>query len=138
MLCNGVEKNVISRVTAGEDIGTLILPGARMSSRKHWLAFTNQTRGALVLDAGAIRALTNGGRSLLPAGVTAVEGDFRIGDVVACLDADRQEIARGLCAYASGDVALIKGLPTREISRVLGYSNGDELIHRDDLVLLGD
>jgi glutamate 5-kinase len=136
VLCNGSEKDVIRRVAAGEDLGTLILPGVRMSSRKHWLAFTNQTRGSLVLDDGAVRALTNGGRSLLPAGVTAVEGEFRIGDAVACLGVDGREIARGLSAYTSAEATLIKGLPTQEIGRVLGYSNGDELIHRDDLVLL--
>ena len=85
---------------------------------------------------GAAKALRERGRSLLPAGVLDAEGDFGIGDLIACEDAARHEIARGLAAYTAADVRRIKGLGTAEISRVLGYSNGDEVIHRDDLVLL--
>jgi len=108
-----------------------------MSSRKHWLAFTTRTRGTLVLDAGASRAILANGCSLLPAGVRSITGNFKVGDSVACVDPKGREIARGLTAYTSEEIAGIKGLPTREIERVLGYSNGDELIHRDNLVVLG-
>jgi glutamate 5-kinase len=138
VLCNGRTKDVLLRVARGEAVGTLFLTGNRLASRKHWLAFTTRTRGALVLDDGAVRALLSQGRSLLPAGVTEIRGKFGIGDPVACLDATGREIARGLAAYPSDAVARIAGLPTRKIAQVLGYSNGSEIIHRDDLVLLDD
>jgi glutamate 5-kinase len=135
VLCNGSARNVLLRVADGEPIGTLFETGSRMTSRKHWLAFTTRTRGELVLDAGALRALERG-KSLLPAGIAEVRGVFRIGDPVACVAADGSEAARGLVAYASEAIARIAGKPTRQIGEVLGYSNGDEVIHRDDLVLL--
>jgi glutamate 5-kinase len=137
VLCNGGVSNVISRIFGGEPHGTLFLPATRMTSRKHWLAFTTRTRGRLVLDAGASKAIVSSGRSLLPAGVQKIEGKFKVGDSVACIDPKGREVARGLTAYTSDEATLIKGLSTREIKRVLGYSNGDELIHRDNLVVLG-
>jgi glutamate 5-kinase len=136
VLCNGSTARVLERVVAGEDIGTLFPARERLASRKHWLAFTTQTRGELVLDAGATRALEERGRSLLPTGITEVRGNFRAGDSVVCIDPSGREFARGLCAYPSQEILRIKGLETAEISRVLGYSNGDEIIHRDDFVLL--
>jgi glutamate 5-kinase len=138
-IANGSRKGTLLRVAAGEEEGTLLFSGdgqGRMSSRKHWLAYTAHPLGVLEVDAGAARALRDRGRSLLPAGITAVRGEFGIGDAVTCSDPNGAEIARGLVAYASADVARICGLATPEISRVLGYSNGNEVIHRDDLVLL--
>jgi len=137
VLCNGRRKDALLRVCRGEALGTLFLAGNRMASRKHWLAFTARPRGRLILDAGAVQALCKRGRSLLPAGVLAVQGRFGIGDPIACADEAGEEFARGLAAYAAGDVERIKGLSTKRIRPVLGYSNGDEVIHRDDLVLLG-
>jgi glutamate 5-kinase len=136
VLANGLRRNNLLAVAAGEPVGTLFLAGSRLASRKHWLAFTARTRGALALDEGAVRALVERGKSLLPAGVTAVRGKFGIGDAVACVDVRGVEVARGLTAYGSDAVARIAGLSTRKIAEVLGYSNGDEVIHRDDLVLL--
>lgn len=136
VLCNGATPDVVSRILAGEPLGTVFLPTTRMASRKHWLAFTTRTRGSLILDEGASHAIRKRGRSLLPAGVVSHSGDFNRGDSVACLDPEGREIARGLCAYGAHEVGCIKGLPTREIERVLGYSNGDEIIHRDNLVIL--
>lgn len=136
VLCNGRRPDVLLRVARGEPVGTLILPGDRLGSRKHWLAFTARPRGTLTLDDGAVRAVCEGGRSLLPAGVAHVTGEFGIGDPVRCVDAGGREVARGLAAYGAGEVERIKGLPTRRIAQVLGYSNGDEVIHRDDLVVL--
>ena len=136
ILCNGGRRDILTRVTSGERIGTLILPGERLASKKHWLAYTSRTLGELVIDRGAGRALVDRGRSLLPAGVLEVRGRFHIGDPVACVGIQGAELARGLTAYAAEEVERIKGLPTRDISRVLGYSNGDEVIHRDDLVVL--
>ena len=136
VLCNGAGKDVLTRLTAGELRGTLVLPGERLASKKHWLTYTSRTQGELVVDAGAATALVERGRSLLPAGILEVRGRFRIGDPVSCVTASRQELARGLTAYASDEVERIKGLGTRKIASVLGYSNGDEVIHRDDLVVL--
>jgi glutamate 5-kinase len=136
VLCDGRRADVLLRVARGEPLGTLILPGPRIASRKHWLAFTARTRGMLTLDDGAVRALCERGRSLLPAGIVGVAGEFGIGDPVGCVDGAGREVARGLAAYAAAEVARIKGLPTGKIAQVLGYSNGDEVIHRDDLVVL--
>jgi glutamate 5-kinase len=136
VLCNGHAKDVLLRVARGEDVGTVFLTRSRLVSRKHWLAFTTHTRGQLVLDDGAVRALVERGKSLLPAGIQAVRGDFGIGEPVGCLDARGVEFARGLVAYTSEAIRRIAGLPTPKVPQVLGYSNGAEVIHRDDLVLL--
>jgi glutamate 5-kinase len=135
VLCNGRVRNALTRVAAGEELGTLFLPGNRLASRKHWLAFTRVTRGALHLDAGAARAVGTLGKSLLPAGVGRVEGEFGVGDPVACLAPDGAELARGLVNYDAQALRRIAGQPTQTIERTLGYSNGPEVIHRDDLVL---
>jgi glutamate 5-kinase len=129
---------VLLQVAAGEPVGTIFTTGNRLASRKHWLAFTTRTHGELVLDDGAVRAVTQRGKSLLPAGIVEVRGKFRIGDPVACVDSSGRAVARGLTAYASDAVERIARRPTREITQMLGYSNGDEVIHRDDLVLLED
>jgi glutamate 5-kinase len=135
VLCNGNAKDVLLRVAAGERVGTLVLAGSRIASRKHWLAFTLGARGALVIDEGAARALVERGKSLLAAGIVEVRGKFAIGDPVACVDPSGRELARGLVAYGSEEIRRIARRPAREIAQVLGYSNGDEVIHRDDLVL---
>jgi len=138
VLCNGRKRNVLLRVAAGEPAGTLFATRSRLASRKHWLAFTHRTRGELVLDEGAVQALTHRGKSLLPAGIAEVRGKFKVGDPVACVDGNGREVARGLVAYSSEAIERIARRPTREIAQMLGYSNGDEVIHRDDLVLLAD
>lgn len=138
VLCNGARADILTQVVAGQSVGTLFLPGERLTSRKHWLAFTTRTRGALVIDDGAIKAVVKNGRSLLPAGIVAVKGEFGIGDAVKCVDSKGGEHARGLVAYSSRDIARILGQPTNRIEPVLGYSHGAEVIHRDDLVVLAD
>jgi glutamate 5-kinase len=138
VVCNGFAKDVLLRVAAGENVGTLFLSGQRLASRKHWLAFTMRTRGELVIDDGAARALVQRGKSLLPAGVAEVRGKFGIGDPVAVVDAQGAVLARGLVAYSSDEIRRIAKRPAREIRPVLGYSNGDEVIHRDNLVLVQD
>jgi glutamate 5-kinase len=116
---------------------TWFLPSATPNAaRKQWIAGTLKPRGTLRVDAGAERALT-GGRSLLPAGVTAVEGPFGRGDAVSVVAADGREIARGLTAYPADEAKLLVGRRSGDIQEILGYSAGDEIIHRDDLVLLG-
>ena len=136
VLCNGRTKNALLRVAAGEPLGTLFRAGNRLTSRKHWLAFTTRTRGTLVVDEGAVSALVSHGKSLLGAGVTEVLGNFGIGDPVACEAPDGRSIARGLVAYSSDEIRRITGISAHKIPQVLGYSNGDAVIHRDDLVLL--
>jgi glutamate 5-kinase len=136
VLCNGRNPNAIIRVANGEATGTLFRSGSRLASRKHWLAFTMRTRGELVLDDGAVQAIERRGKSLLPAGIAAVRGEFGIGDPTACVAADGREIARGLVTYSSDDIRRIAGQGTAKIHQMLGYSNGDEVIHRDDLVLV--
>jgi glutamate 5-kinase len=138
VVCNGLAKDTLLRVAAGEPVGTLFLSGQRLASRKHWLAFTMRTRGELVIDEGAAAAVVQRGKSLLPAGIQEVRGKFGMGDPVAVVDARGAVLARGLVAYSSDEIRRIARLPAREIRPVLGYSNGDEVIHRDDLVLVRD
>jgi glutamate 5-kinase len=136
VVCNGRERDVLLRLLAGQSVGTLFLPGERLNSRKHWLAFTTRPRGELVLDDGAVRAVCESGKSLLPAGILEVRGRFGIGDPVACVDRAGREVARGLAAYGAREVERIRGLETRKVAKVLGYSNGNAVVHRDDLVVL--
>lgn len=136
IVCNGRAQKSILRATRGEEIGTWIAAGDKLQSRKHWLAFTANTKGSLHLDEGASNALKEGGRSLLPAGIQSVLGQFKMGDPVACLDPSGIEIARGLVTYNAEDIKRIRGQKAKEIVTILGYSNGDEIIHRDDLVWL--
>lgn len=136
IVCSGRSKDALLRACAGERVGTLFLAGVRLASRKHWLAFTTKPRGEITVDDGAARALLERGRSLLPAGIVAVKGRFGRGDPVSCVDLRGRELARGLASYSAQDVDRIKGRPTREIGALLGFSNGDEVIHRDDLAVV--
>lgn len=138
VLCNGYRRDVLRRVASGDPVGTLILPGNRLGSRKHWLAYTAKPRGRIQLDAGAVRAVCERGRSLLPAGVVRVEGRFGLGDPISCVGPDGLEVARGLAAYSAADIDRIKGQKAQRIEPMLGFNNGDEVVHRDDLVLLED
>jgi glutamate 5-kinase len=136
VIADGRRRNVLRRVLAGDDVGTLVRPAEdQLSSRKHWIAFTLKPRGALVLDAGAVRALRERRASLLPAGVTAVQGRFGVGDLVACLAPEGDEVARGLVSYDAREIGRIRGQRTAQIEAMLGYSNGDEVIHRDNLIV---
>lgn len=136
VLCNGRKPGILTRVAAGEEVGTLFLAGDRLAGRKHWLAYTARPRGRVELDAGAVSALCKRGRSLLAAGIVKVGGRFGIGDAVSCVNPSGVEFARGLAAYGAEEIERIMGRKAHEINTVLGYSNGDEVIHRDDLVLL--
>lgn len=135
VICDGQRRNTLMRALRGEEVGTFFPTRERMASRKHWLAFTARTRGTLCLDAGAAQALLSGGRSLLPAGIQEVRGAFGMGELVCCVDPRDEEIARGLSAYSSEAIVRIAGRSTREIVEMLGYNNGDAVIHRDDLVI---
>jgi glutamate 5-kinase len=132
----GRDPGVLLRVLAGADIGTLFVPGTGiLSARKHWIAFGARPAGRLIIDDGAARALRDHGRSLLPAGLVSVEGEFELGDTVSIL-AGGVELARGLAAYPAADLRKISGLQSAAIEARLGYKSIDEAIHRDDLVIL--
>ena len=120
----------------GERIGTLLVASTQKNqARKQWMADHLQLRGAVVVDTGAVAKLQSEGASLLPIGVTAVEGDFSRGDVIAIRDAAGHEIARGLANYASGEARLICRRPSSEFERLLGYTGEPEMVHRTNLVL---
>ncbi|QNM96665.1 glutamate 5-kinase [Chitinimonas koreensis] len=138
VIASGREERVLTRLAAGEAIGTQLSAGqSRMAARKQWLADHLQVRGTLVLDAGAVRAVAQQGTSLLPIGVASVDGDFLRGEMVRCIGPDGAEIARGLCNYDAADARRIVRLPTGQIEAVLGFVDEPELIHRDNLVVLG-
>ena len=133
----GREPDVLLRLQQGETIGTrLISETIGLQARKTWLAGHVKTSGKLHLDAGTERALVQGGKSLLPVGVTAVDGVFERGEVVSCVDSRGREIACGLVNYSSSEAQKIARKPTAEIELLLGYIAEPELIHRDNLVLL--
>lgn len=137
LIVGGGRAGVLSKVADGEPVGTWLRSGQKpVAARKQWLAGQLQTRGRLLLDDGAVRVLTGAGRSLLPVGVTAVDGEFRRGELVSCVDGAGREIARGLVNYSAEEARRIVGLPSERIRDVLGYHDEDELIHRDNLVLL--
>ncbi len=136
VIASGHEPDVLSRLLAGESIGTLLeAPEASLAKRKSWMADHLQLRGAVRVDAGAARALTQGGKSLLPVGVIAVEGEFERGEVIACLAEDGRELARGLANYSASETHRILRKASSEIPTLLGYAGDDELIHRDNLVV---
>jgi glutamate 5-kinase len=137
IIASGNEPQVLTRILKGQEIGTIVLPQAdRLNSRKHWIAYTLRTKGRLVLDDGAVEALIEKGKSLLPSGVREVEGRFEAGDAVTCLDRKGREVARGLVNYAASEVEKIKGAKTADIVKILGFKDYDEVIHRDNLVIL--
>ena len=138
VIASGREPDVLTRLAAGEDIGSaLVADAGSLAARKQWLADHVQLAGRLRLDAGAARALARDGKSLLPIGVVAVEGEFERGEVVGCFDPDGREVARGLVNYNAVEAARILRRPSSEIEAVLGYVDEPELIHRDNMVLLG-
>jgi len=137
VVANGRRRNVLERIAAGEEVGTLFLPAARpMASRKRWIGFTARPRGQIVVDDGARKALVERGRSLLASGVRSVRGVFERGDVVAVVTESGVEFARGLTNYSSSEVERIKGCHTSQIAARLGRKDYDEVIHRDNLTLL--
>ncbi|HEV8143283.1 MAG TPA: glutamate 5-kinase [Methylomirabilota bacterium] len=137
VIASGRERGVLARILSGETVGTYFVPKAdRLGARKRWIAFAVPPQGRLIVDAGAARALTRQGRSLLPSGVTAVDGEFAAGDVVAVVDGESREFARGLVNFDAGELRRIRGAKTQEIEPRLGYRSVDEVIHRDNLVIL--
>jgi glutamate 5-kinase len=137
IIASGHGDNILVRLRQAEALGTLLLPEQdRLAARKQWLAAHLQHAGCVVIDAGAVRALRQGGRSLLPVGVKKVEGSFHRGEAVVCIDEQGAQIAVGLVNYSADEASRIAGQPSEKIEALLGYVDSVELMHRDNLVVL--
>ena len=137
LMVNGKKPGIIDRSMKGEEEGTLFLAARQsLTSRKHWIAFTLRPKGRVVVDDGAVTVLSQHGRSLLPSGIVQVEGEFDRGDCIRVCGPDESEFARGIAAYSHTEVAKLLGHKSGEIETILGYKYGDEIIHRDNLVVL--
>lgn len=136
-IISGRKDGLLKSLMEGKHYGTIFkTKKEKLSSRKGWIAYGSRSRGTLILDKGAVIALTQGGKSLLPSGIVSVEGDFDTGDAVYCVDSEGNRIAKGMINYSSSEIKKIKGKKTSEIEEILGYKYSDETIHRDNLVLM--
>lgn len=136
-IINGKKPGLLEAALRGEAVGTELRPGeGRLSARKGWIAYGIRSKGRLALDDGAKRAVSEMGKSLLPSGIRMVEGSFGIGDAVYLIDQEGRRIAKGLTNYSSEEIGKIIGKKTSEIEKVLGYRYSDEVVHRDNMVLL--
>jgi glutamate 5-kinase len=137
LLVNGLDPEVIEKVFAGEEVGTLFWSDkGKIRDRKHWIAHTLKPAGIIKVDEGAKKALVNRGKSLLAAGVVAIEGKFEFGNAVSIIDENYAEIGRGLINYSDRDLEKIMGMKTAEVRKLVGNNFYEEVIHRDDLVIL--
>jgi glutamate 5-kinase len=138
IIANGEHLEILRNILRGEPVGTLFVPKeSHLRFRNQWLAFGSRISGKLIVDAGLAKALRQEGScSILPVGIVGVEGEFDSGDTVSVVDQEGHELARGMTNYGSGDVALIKGCKTSQIEARIGYKHYDEVIHRDNLVVL--
>jgi glutamate 5-kinase len=137
VIADGRRSNVLTGILEGQPIGTFFAPlEDRLTHKKHWIAYTLRKKGELVLDDGAVQAIVHRGKSLLCSGVVEVRGRFDNGEMVACLDESGKEWARGISNYSSEEIQQIAGRQSAEIESILGYRLRDEIIHRDELVVL--
>ena len=137
IIANGKSGTALAYIFDGKDVGTIFLPAKKiLTGRKHWIAFTLKSADELVLDLGAVKAITAQGKSLLPSGMKDVRGKFGVGDSVTCVDESGVPVARGLTSYGSDDIRRIMGLSTKDVEKALGYKFTDEVIHRDDLAVI--
>ncbi len=137
IIANGLRPSNISKIFNGEDIGTFFLPAReKLTARKHWIAYALKPSGKILIDDGAKKAISKSGKSLLPSGIKKVEGDFGIGELVVCIDINGNEIARGLVSYGSSEIDRVKGKKTSDLEKILGYKYSDEIINRDDMVVV--
>lgn len=136
VIANGSEDQVIGRILSGEKLGTLFYPQEKsLHSKKKWIAFGSAVQGRIFVDRGARKAVAENGKSLLPGGITYIEGRFKTGNTVSIMDESGKEFARGIVNYSSKEVEIIKGRKTTEIEEILGYKDYDEVVHRNNLVL---
>ena len=137
IIANGKSGTALIDILDGKDVGTIFLPAKKiLTGRKHWIAFTLKSAGELVLDGGAVKAITTMGKSLLPSGIKDVRGKFGVGDSVTCVDESGVAVARGLTSYGSDEIRRIMGMSTKDVEKALGYKFTDEVIHRDDLAVI--
>ena len=137
IVANGTKKEVLIKAVKGQKVGTSFLPSqTRIAARKHWIAHSTKLCGSIIVDEGAVEALVRKNKSLLSSGIAGLEGNFDTGDVVSVMDKNNREFARGLTNYSSSEIEKIKGLKTGRIEQALGYKYYDEVIHRDNLVIL--
>ncbi|MEC9242695.1 MAG: PUA domain-containing protein, partial [Gemmatimonadota bacterium] len=137
VIASGKEPGLLSRVVSGEDVGSLFVPAdKRLTERKRWIAIRTRSIGSISVDDGAKRALVERGASLLPAGIVEVQGEFGIGERVDLLDGSGQAFAVGLVSYPASEIQRMKGRQSEEFLEVLGYKYVEEIVHREDLVLL--
>jgi glutamate 5-kinase len=135
----GNRNDILKDLFSGEMVGTFFLPRPeKIKSRKHWIAYVLRPKGYFVLDEGACMAVVDRGKSLLPSGILEVSGHFGVGSPVQCRDTENKVIAAGLTNYSSADIDKIKGRRSSEIMNILGFNDSDEVIHRDNLVLLDE
>jgi glutamate 5-kinase len=136
VIINGRNPHNLRALFEGQELGTYFLPARDpMAARKHWIAFTKKPKGRLLLDAGACRAVTENGKSLLPSGISQIDGSFERGDAVRLCSLDGSEFAKGVTNYNAAELNRIIGRKTGEIEAILGYKYGDEVVHRDNLVI---
>jgi glutamate 5-kinase len=137
-IANGTNPNILEKIFNAEDVGTLFTPkkDKQMPSKKRWLSFFTQSQGKIFIDQGAANAVINNGRSLLPSGITSVSGSFKRGNTVELLNSNNNVIAKGLSNYSVTDLSNIAGLKSKDINKKLGYYGDEEVIHRDNLVIV--
>jgi glutamate 5-kinase len=139
IIAGGLRSGILEDLFQGKDVGTLFVSQAeKMTCRKCWIAFTLKQKGVIKVDRGAAKAISHQGKSLLPIGITGVDGDFGEGAMVSCVDPDGVPFAKGLVNYKASDIKKFMGLKTSEIEKRLGYKSYDEVIHRDNLVMTPD
>jgi glutamate 5-kinase len=137
VIMSGINKGLLPQLIEGTRLGTFFEPSSKkLPLRKRWIAHAQRAKGSLCIDTGAVKALVYNGKSLLPSGIMSVTGHFNVGDIINCLSPKGEKIARGLTNYSSGDIEKIKGIKTGKIDSILGFKYSDEVIHRDNLVLL--
>ena len=136
-IISGKKPGLLQMTIDGKKVGTEFIPsGKRISARKGWIAFNLSSKGTIIVDNGAKDALIKKGKSLLPSGIVKVFGNFQQGDAVHCADIMNHKFAKGLVNYSSEEILKIKGIKTSDIEKILGYKYSDEIIHRDNLVIL--
>jgi glutamate 5-kinase len=137
VIMSGKKRGLLKRLFEGKQAGTFFKPNeVKLSSKKGWIAYGIRSKGKIILDDGAVKAIGMMGKSLLPSGIIRIEGHFNVGDAVSCIDRKGLKIAKGLTNYSSKDLAHIRGKKTSEIEKALGYKYSDEVIHRDNLVVI--
>ncbi|HJO93792.1 MAG TPA: glutamate 5-kinase [Victivallales bacterium] len=137
-IANGTNPEILEQIFNAEDVGTLFIPvrSRQMPSKKRWLSFFTETKGKIFIDIGASNAIVNNGRSLLPSGITSVSGSFKRGSTVDLLNSNNKTIAKGLTNYSVKDLSKIAGFKSKDINKKLGYHGDEEVIHRDNLVII--